>query len=316
MKNILVTGGAGYLGSVLVPMLLNRGHGVTVVDNFWHGVPSLAGIAHNPMLTIRNGDVREALDRNLVQEFDVIIPLAAVVGERACRESPIYAADINSASVANICHWARSEQLIVFPMTNSGYGRGGEEMCTESSPLNPVSHYGRTKVEAEKRVLARKKNSISLRFATLFGASPRMRLDLLVNDWVRKAVLGESLQLYEGHFRRNFLHVRSAAHAIIWAMEHAHEMQGVYNAGDSSANMTKLQCAELIKLVVPELWFKIEQQEDKQDPDQRDYLVSNEKLEATGWRPLPFTSLADGVRELVKLYEMPFGCDVVYRNAA
>ncbi len=297
---ILITGGGGYLGAVLVSMLLNARHTVTVVDTFMHGVPSLAAHAHRKRLTILRQDARIAPP---VQDHDAIIPLAAIVGAPACDRDPLGAVTTNQAAIEDLVWSARLDQIIIFPCTNSGYGLGGGTECTEDSPLTPISLYGRTKVEAECIVLKHPRG-ISLRLATLFGCSPRMRLDLMVNDFCYRAVRDRAVVLFESHFRRNFVHVQDAAYAFLFALNHAPQMVGrAHNIGDSRANMTKLQLAQAIAAEVPEfVWTNAAQAE---DPDKRDYIVSNARIEALGWRP-QFT-LQDGIHELVSAFSgMPF----------
>lgn len=306
---ILCTGGAGYLGSVLIPMLLHHQHHVTVVDNFQHKQPSLMAWCHHPNLTLINGDVRFGYPS--ISTADIIIPLAALVGAPACDKDPDAAYGINSAAIFDLCNTAFSHQTILFPMTNSGYGTGGETKCTEESPLEPISIYGQSKVAAEKAVLAHPRG-ISFRFATLFGCSPRMRLDLLVNDFCYRAVKDRSLTLFEGGFRRNYLHVRDAARVLLFALEdgiRSYMFGQAYNVGLSSANLTKRGLCDKIAEHVP--GFVYHESAVGEDPDKRDYVVSNAKIEALGWKPK--YSLDDGIKELIKGYTMPL--DSVYRNA-
>lgn len=298
-----MTGGAGFVGSVLVPMLLQEGHEVTVVDTFVHGVPSLAAHVWKRDLTVLCEDARSCRVLDMVQDYDVVIPLAAIVGAPACDRDPLGAVTVNQIAVEDLVKAARPDQIIIFPCTNSGYGLGGEAECTEESPLTPVSEYGRAKVAAERAVLAHP-GGISLRLATLFGVSPRMRLDLMVNDFVYRAVHDKALVLFEPHFRRNFLHVRDAAQAFVFAMRHYDRMAGrAHNVGDTRANMTKSQLADLIASEVP--GFVAMESPIGEDPDKRDYVVSNARIEALGW--LPMFTLRDGVRELVRAYRaMPY----------
>ena len=303
MSRILCTGGAGYLGSVLVPMLLAEGHAVTVVDTFAHGVPSLAGVAHKRSLTIVREDARSTATLARVREHDAVIPLAAIVGATACDWDPITTISLNRIAVEDIVEEARDDQLIISPCTNSGYGLGGDAECTEDSPLQPLSLYGTSKVEAERAVLSHA-GGISLRLATLFGVSPRMRLDLLVNDLTYRAVHDRALVLFEAGFRRNFVHVRDAAAAFLFALQHADAMRKrAHNVGDSQANMTKRDLAGLIARIVGDV--AVEEAAVDSDPDKRDYVVSNARIEALGWKPL--RTLQDGIRELAQAFRaMPY----------
>lgn len=294
---VLVTGGAGYLGSILVGDLLAYDYDVTVLDLFMHGENSLAHYLYDPKLTVINGDCRdERILGELVKKYDVIIPLAAIVGAPACDRDLNAAHWTNTHAIRLLRYRMSPAQRLVFPMTNSGYGTGGEVECDENSPLKPVSFYGRTKVAAEEEVL-RHENSVSFRFATLFGASPRMRTDLMVNDFVLRAVRERAITLFEPHFRRNFLHVRDAAAAFIFALQG--DMRGVYNVGDSAANMTKFELCGKIREHVPDCAVLIV--ENASDPDKRDYIVSNAKIEATGWKPV--IPIDQGIAELIKLYQ-------------
>lgn len=298
--NLLVTGGAGFVGSVLVPMLLTNDHRVTVVDNFMFGQTSLNGLCLERNFDVVRADVRDkAKMAPLIRKADVILPLAALVGAPLCDADPETAVAVNLDAVRDMS--LSRDQRVIIPITNSGYGIGkrGEE-CTEDSPLRPVSLYGRTKVAAEAAMLERP-NSISLRFATLFGMSPRMRLDLLVNDFVWRAVTDRAVVLFEADFKRNYLHVFDAARAFVWALGDFEKMAGrAYNVGLSDANLSKRELCERIAKHVPEFTY-LEAPVGK-DPDQRDYLVSNARIEATGWKPV--LSLDDGIAELIKGYRM------------
>lgn len=300
--NILVTGGAGYIGSVLVPALLGRGHRVTVVDNFLFGQTSLAECCHDDAFTIVRGDARdERLMAPLVRDADLIVPLAALVGAPLCDRDPHGAQTINADAVKLVCRIARPEQWIIMPTTNSGYGIGESgKFCTEDTPLRPISLYGRTKVEAEEAVLARP-NSISFRLATVFGMSPRMRLDLLVNDFVHRAVTDRSIVVFEGHFKRNYIHIRDVVRAFLHGIDHFDAMKGrAYNVGLDEANLSKLElCAEIKKQVPALVWLEAPVGE---DPDKRDYIVSNERLASTGFRTE--WPLARGITELLKGYRI------------
>ncbi len=299
---ILVTGGAGYLGSILVPELLARGHAVTVLDSFLYGQAALLDCCHDERLTIVRGDVRDArLLRPLASAADVVVPLACLVGAPLCDRRPDEARAINLEAVLALAAMTSRDQAIIFPTTNSGYGIGEPGvLCTESSPLRPVSLYGRLKVELEERLLAGG-HAVSLRLATAFGISPRMRLDLLVNDFTYRAVTDRFIVLFESHFRRNFIHVRDVARAFLHALNHYDRMRGqAYNVGLSDANLSKLDLCLEIKKQVPA--FTILEAPVGQDPDQRDYIVSNAKIEATGFAPQ--WPLARGIMELIKGYQV------------
>lgn len=300
--NILVTGGDGYIGSILVPRLLQAGHTVTVLDTFAGNFGGLAAVCADPRFHPVRGDVRdEALVAETVAGKDLVIPLAALVGAPLCARDPWAATGVNLEAVRMLLGKLSPEQRVVFPTSNSGYGVGKPgEFCTEESPLNPISHYGRTKVEAEALVLERG-NSITFRLATVFGMAPRLRLDLLVNDFTYRAVTDRVVVIFEGHFKRNYIHVRDVAKAFLHAIDNFDEMQGrPYNVGLSSANLSKLELCELIKQQIPNFTF-LEAPLGK-DPDQRNYIVSNERIEGTGFRP--DHQLEDGITELIKGYTM------------
>lgn len=297
---ILITGGAGYIGSVLTPALLAQGHCVTVLDSFIFRQNSLADCCHYEGFQVVRGDCRnEALVSRLVAKADVVIPLAALVGAPLCARDAIGAQTINSDAVQMLCRLASSEQWIILPTTNSGYGIGEKDkMCTEDSPLRPISLYGRTKVEAEAAVLARD-NSISFRLATVFGMSPRMRMDLLVNDFVYRAVTDRAVVVFEGHFKRNYIHVRDVVRAFLHVLANFATMKGKsYNVGLDDANLSKLElCAEIQRQVPAFTYLEAPIGE---DPDKRDYIVSNARLYNTGF--LPEWSLPRGITELIKGY--------------
>ena len=298
---ILVTGGAGYIGSILVPRLLEKGYEVTVLDAFIYNQTPLLDYCLNDNLTIIRGDAR---DKKLISEHikdkDIIIPLACIVGFPACDRDPTAARSTNFYAIRKILE-LRDNQKIIFPTTNSGYGIGQEDIfCTEETPLNPISLYGRLKVEIEKKILE-DKNAITLRLATLFGLSTRMRLDLLVNDFTYRAVTDRAVVLFESHFKRNYLHVRDAAKAFIHCIEHWDEMKNEpYNVGINNANLSKWKLCEEIKKQVPEFYFT--EAEIGKDPDKRDYIVSNRKIMTTGFRP--DYSLQQGIKELIKGYQI------------
>ncbi len=299
---VLVTGGAGYIGSVLVARLLERGYDVTVVDNFMYGQTSLLDCCHSENLSIIRGDVRnKPLISKCLSNADAILPLAAIVGAPACDNNPSAAQTINYDAVRMLLDLRERDQMIIFPTTNSGYGVGTKGIyCTEETPLNPISLYGRLKVEMEKELL-KAGGCITLRLATVFGLSPRMRLDLLVNDFTYRAVTDRALVLFQSHFKRNYIHVRDVAKAVIHCLENFNKMQGEpYNVGLSDANLSKWELCEEIKKQLPDFCFV--EAGAGEDPDKRDYIVSNEKIEATGFKP--DYSLQQGIAELIKGYQV------------
>jgi nucleoside-diphosphate-sugar epimerase len=300
--NILVTGGAGYLGSVMVPMLLEAGHRVTVLDNFLYRQTGLAGVCHHPKFDVVDGDARlEPTLKPLLKKADVVIPLAALVGAPLSDRDPITATAVNRDAVVMLIKLLGNTQRVLFPNTNSGYGVGkGNALCTEESPLRPVSLYGRDKVAAERAVLDRD-HSVSFRLATVFGMSPRPRIDLLVNDFVHRAVTDRAVVLFESHFKRNYLHVRDVARAFLHGIEKFDGIKGgAYNVGLSDTNLSKRELCERIQKHLPK--FQFLEAAIGEDPDKRDYVVSNAKIEATGFKPK--YSLDDGIRELIKGYRM------------
>jgi nucleoside-diphosphate-sugar epimerase len=299
-ETVLVTGGAGYIGSVLVPALLAGGHSVTVLDNFMYNQTSLLDHCSSQNLTVTRGDCRdrEAL-RGVLHDADIVIPLAAIVGAPACDADPTAARSTNLEAIRMLLEMRSKSQRILFPNTNSGYGIGAKEtLCTEETPLRPLSLYGRTKVEAEKTILDAG-NAVCFRLATVFGASPRMRVDLLVNDFVYRAVRDRVVVIFEGHFRRNFIHVRDVARVFLHGIERFDAMRGqTFNVGLDDANLSKLELCERIRIHVP--GFLYLEAPIGEDPDKRDYIVSNAKLVKTGF--VPAFSIDDGIRELVKAY--------------
>lgn len=300
MSKILVTGGAGYLGSVLVPLLLSKGHEVTVLDNFYFNQSTLLDSCLNPNFEVIRGDARNGhLMAELLEGKEYIIPLAAMVGFPLCKADEVAAETTNLGAIKTILKLRKPEQRIIYPCTNSGYGVGeGDKFCTEDTPMRPISLYGTTKTEAERLILEAG-NSLTFRFATVFGASPRMRIDLLVNDFVYRAVFDRTAVVFEGNFKRNYIHIRDAVGAFAWGMEHFDEMKGkAYNCGLSSANLSKLELCAKIQEHIPS--FVYMEAPIGEDPDKRDYIVSNERLEATGWKPM--YTLDDGIEELKKVY--------------
>ncbi len=300
--NVLVTGGAGYLGSVTVPALLRRGFRVTVLDSFMYGQSSLLDCCHDENLSIVRGDVRdEALLKKLLPKADVILPLACLVGAPLCQQKPVEARTINYEAVRMLIDLGSRQQRIVFPTTNSGYGVGQDGIfCTEETPLHPISLYGVLKADIEKALLDSGR-AVTLRLATAFGISPRMRLDLLVNDFTYRAVTDRFVILFEAHFKRNYVHVRDIARAFIHAIDNFDRMKNEpYNVGLSEANLSKMELCLEIKKQIPE--FTILESAIGKDPDQRNYIVSNDKIEKTGFKAQ--VTLPVGIAELIKGYQV------------
>jgi nucleoside-diphosphate-sugar epimerase len=302
MQKILVTGGAGYIGSVLVPILLSQNFKVTVVDSLLFNQNSLLDCCANPHFDFIKGDIcNDELMSSLIPKFDIVILLAALVGAPACKVNPSLTKLVNYEAHMNIIKKISPSQRVLFPNTNSGYGIGEKDSyCTEETPLNPISEYGITKVDIEK-VLLESGNAVTFRLATVFGTSPRMRMDLLVNDFTYRACKDHFIVLFEEHFRRNFIHIRDVAKAFIFGISNYEKMKGKpFNVGLSSANMTKRQLCEKIKEYVPD--FYIQSAPVGEDPDKRDYIVSNKKIESLGWNP--DHTLDDGIIELLKAYKI------------
>lgn len=300
--NILVTGGAGYIGSVMTPVLLQAGHRVTVIDNFMYNQSSLLDVCHNEALTIVRGDVRDtALLRKLVAKADALFPLACLVGAPLCDKMPVEARSINFDAVKALIDCSSPSQRIIFPTTNSGYGVGEAGIfCTEETPLRPISLYGVLKAEIEQALLDSGR-AITLRLATAFGVSPRMRLDLLVNDFTYRAVTDRFVILFEAHFKRNYAHVRDIARAFLHGLEHWDAMKNQpYNVGLSDANLSKMELCLEIQKQLPS--FTILEAPVGKDPDQRNYIVSNAKIEKTGFKAL--VTLPQGIAELIKGYQV------------
>lgn len=300
--NILVTGGAGYLGSTMVPELLAKGHKVTVLDNFMYGQNSLAHVCHNPNFDAVRGDVRiENVVLPLLKKADIIIPLAAYVGAPLCARDPVGASSTNHDAIIMMLKNVSKNQRILMPTTNSAYGSGDKNnFCTEESPLNPISLYAIEKVKVEKELMQHP-NATSFRLATVFGMSPRMRIDLLVNDFTYRAVHDRFVVLFESSFKRNYIHVRDIARAFIHGIENYEKTNNqIFNVGLSEANVSKRELCEVIKKQIPDFTF-IDAPIGK-DPDQRNYIVSNAKIEATGYKPQ--VTLDAGITELIKGFGM------------
>ena len=302
MEKVLITGGAGYLGSTLTEVLLSKGYKVTVLDSLVYKQISLTSFCQNKNFDLVIGDVRDTkLLTSLVETHDIIIPLAAIVGMPACKKDPDLTVAVNYQQIKNIIEIIQPSQKLLVPNTNSQYG-SSETIITEESPFNPLSLYAQTKCDAEKRVLELG-NGISLRLATVFGVSYRQRMDLLVNDFVYRAFTDEFLVLFESHFLRNYVHVRDVAKAFVHLIENYETCNNnAFNVGLTSANMSKLQLAQKVKEYVPNL--VIIEEQFKEDFDKRNYVVSNEKLEKTGW--FCDYSLDAGIQELLKAYKMIF----------
>jgi len=300
MTSVLITGGAGYLGSVLTEVLLNKGYRVTVLDNLIYKQASVAPFAYHPNFDFVLGDVtNESTLKPLVESHDVIVPLAAIVGMPACKTQPELTVKVNYEQVKNITQWVTKNQMVLIPNTNSQYG-SSTEIITEESPFKPLSLYAETKCDAEKAVLD-SGNGIALRLATVFGTSYRMRTDLLVNDFVYKALTDGYLVLFESHFIRNYIHIRDIANTFVFMIENYEKCNNnAFNVGLTSANCTKLELAQTIQKYIPDL--VIVENNFKQDFDQRNYMVSNAKLESQGW--VPTFTLEDGIQELIKGYQL------------
>lgn len=308
---VLVTGGAGYLGSVLVGHLLRREHRVTVLDNLLYGVQGLYHYCASDGFEFVRGDARdESTMRKLLAGHDVIIPLAGLVGMPACARDPLYARSTNFEAIALLNRLRSPSQWVIYPCTNSGYGtKSGDVYCTEETPLEPISLYGITKVEAE-RLLLDSPNTVSLRLATVFGVSPRMRLDLLVNDFTYRALKDRFLVLYEKQFKRNYVHIEDVAGAFCYTIENFENMkEEAYNVGLSDVNLNKEELAQLIKRYIPQLY--IHAAEVGSDPDKRNYIISNAKIERKGF--IAKHSLEEGIQQLIKAFRMmPSGAFVNY----
>jgi nucleoside-diphosphate-sugar epimerase len=299
---VLVTGAAGYIGGVLCEHLLASGYRVTGVDSLLYGPQNIFHLCANPRFEFLQGDARdEAFMRERVRQADILIPLAAIVGAPACDRDPALARSVNLEAVRLLARLRSPSQLVVFPTTNSGYGAtSGDVHCTEQTPLEPISLYGRTKVQAEAELLA-VPNVITLRLATVFGASPRMRVDLLVNHFVYEATTRGYLVIFEKHFKRNYVHIRDVADCFIYCIGQSERMVGrPYNLGLDSANLTKEELALKVREYVPHLALYFS--DIGSDPDKRNYVVSNQRLRDAGFEAS--RSLDDGIQELLKAYRL------------
>ena len=299
---ILVTGGAGYIGSILVPQLLQIGYEVIVVDNFMYRQTSLLNCCNDKNLVVINGDSRnKKLIAEQIKKVDVILPLACLTGAPLCAKDPLGAKSTNFDAINMLLELRSKNQWIIFPTTNSGYGVGEKgKLCTEETPLRPVSSYGKLKVEVEK-ILLSNENTITLRYATVFGISPRMRLDLLVNDFTYRALNDRYLVLFEASFKRNYLHVRDAARAFMFCLENFESMKGEpYNVGLSDTNLSKFELCQEIQKFIPNFYFI--ESPIGEDIDKRDYIVSHTKIETKGFDTK--ISLKSGIEELIKGYQI------------
>jgi len=303
---ILVTGGAGYIGSVFIRHLLDNNHKVTAYDNFIYNQTSLVEFCKYENFNIVNGDVRDFSKlKKYIVSADIIIPLAALVGAPICKKDPKGAEDINNNSIIELLKFLSNEQMLLMPTTNSAYGGGNKGVeCDENSNLNPISKYAEDKVFIEKKILERE-NTISLRLATVFGLSPRMRFDLLVNDFVYRSVNEKVIVLFESHFKRNYIHINDVSRCFLHCIENFSSMKSnIFNVGLSDANLSKKELCEKIKLFIKDL--VIIESDIAKDIDQRNYIVSNKKIESTGF--LPRTSIEEGIREVIK------GCEILKKN--
>ena len=307
---ILITGGAGYLGSVFTRNLL-KNHEVIVYDNLMYNQTSLVDLSNNPNFTFHYGDVREwSKLKYLVEQVDVVIPLAALVGFPLCEKDKDLATSINTTQIQNIVDILSDDQMILYPNTNSGYGIRGNGMVDETNELTPISHYGRTKCEAENYII-NESNGISFRLATVFGVSSRMRTDLLVNDFVYKLLTDRYITLFEHKFVRNFIHIQDVSRAFEYMIDNYYTFNNeIFNLGLSDENITKKQLVEKIQSHIPNT--SVNYSDYYVDPDKRDYIVSNEKIEEAGWKPI-FT-LDDGIKELIQSYKMIVPTQSQYRN--
>jgi nucleoside-diphosphate-sugar epimerase len=300
---VLITGGAGYLGSVITGKMLNEGYKVTVLDKLIFNQVSLLSYTSNPNFKFIHGDVRnESLLEKLCDESDVIIPLAAIVGFPACASEPELAKEINFKQIINIVKYCNGKnKKILYPNTNSGYGLGtGQVECDEESPLTPISVYGQTKCEAEN-FLKTSTDAIIFRLATVFGVSPRMRTDLLVNDFTYKAITDKYIVVFEKSFKRNFIHIQDVANVFLFMLKNYDKYKGeIFNVGLSSANLSKQELLEKIQEHVKN--FAVSYNDFYEDPDKRNYIVSNTKVESTGWKPE--WDLDRGIEELIMAYQM------------
>ena len=301
MLKILITGGAGYIGSKLTTKLVNIGYDVTVIDKLQYNKNSLSHLYIRKNFKLITGDVTDKkLIKKEITNKDIIIPLAALVGAPLCEKNKILAKKVNQDAIKIIINYKKNEQKIIFLTTNSGYGVGDKKkLCDEQSPLKPISLYGITKNNAEK-IICKSKNYICFRLATVFGYSFRMRTDLLVNNFIFNAIKKKKLFLFEENFRRNFIHIDDVIDAIIFSIINFKKLKNnIFNLGLSSANITKQELAKKIKKEIKDL--KILKSKNKKDPDKRDYFVSNKKIEKAGFKAK--ISLENGIKELAQVFQ-------------
>jgi nucleoside-diphosphate-sugar epimerase len=308
-KNILITGSAGYLGSIIATKLVNLGHKVTAVDIIKYDKNSLSHLFYFDNFKFLKEDVtKKEVVKKILKNQDIIIPLAALVGAPLCEKFKKNTLKTNVGSIETLLKYIKKNQKIIYPTTNSGYGIGEKnKFCDETSPLRPVSLYGTTKVKAEE-LIHKRGNSICFRLATVFGYSYRMRTDLLVNNFVERAVKTKKLEIFEPNFRRNYIHVKDIVDAFVFAINNFDKLKNnIYNLGLSSANITKIQLAKKIKRYVKDLQIKVIK--NRKDPDKRDYFVSNRKIEKHGFKAK--VSLDTGIKELIKIFNY---CDIKFKN--
>ena len=301
MKKILITGGAGYIGSMLCTKLVESGYQVTVVDLLKYDKSSLNHLYFYKNFKLIIEDIRnESLIKKLVKKHDYIIPLAALVGAPLCEKLKKDAVSTNLNSIKTLCKLVTKKNKIIYLTTNSGYGIGEKnKYCDENSPLKPISLYRRTKCDGEDLVRSKNKNHVCFRLATVFGQSYRMRSDLLVNNFVHTAIKKKKLTIFEPHFRRNFIHVRDVVDAIIFTITNFNKLKNnVYNLGLSSANISKIMLARKIQKQYKKLRIKIIT--NRTDPDKRDYYVSNKKIEKKGFKAK--VKLEAGISELIQIF--------------
>jgi nucleoside-diphosphate-sugar epimerase len=300
--NILITGGAGYIGALLTEKLLNESHKVTVYDNFLFNQPSLNHLCNQENFSVIKGDVRDKSKLvPLLKNYEIILPLAALVGAPMCNLDPVGARTVNHDSIDILLNNISKEQVILMPTTNSAYGTGDENnFCTEESELRPISQYAIDKVDVEKKLMEHQ-NAVSFRLATVFGMSPRMRIDLLVNDFVYRAIRDGFIVLFESHFKRNYIHIRDVCEVFNFSIKNIDKMKGeIFNVGLSNANLSKKELCDKIKLIIKN--FVYFEENLQKDPDQRNYIVSNKKIENLGFKPK--VSIEEGIQELEKGYRM------------